>query len=525
MNNPSIEPNTILNQNNANSYKYFRKPFCDTELVFGIVGAVGTDLRSVIDILSDKLKNFYKYDVVIIDVSAEILRKFLTNEEEIRSKKDEFERVSIYMDKGNELRKSYNEGILAMAVADIIQTKRAAAFPSGQDQLQPLSRTAFIIRSIKNKMEIEVLRAIYDNGFYLIGVHEDENQRLEYLNGNKNIPIEDAKALIKRDEDEQQGYGQQTRDAYQQADLFVDNSNKKRATESIDRFIKLVFCEPYTTPTFAEFAMYLAHGVALRSADLSRQVGAVISRDNEVISMGANDCPKFNGGLYWTEYNDEIGYHDEEFGKDYKRGSDSNKDQFKSIAQDVLCKLGYGDINEGIDKLKKTALAELTEYGRVVHAEMEALAMCARNNISCKNADMYVTTFPCHNCAKHIIASGIKKVYYIEAYPKSKALEFYNDSTSKDTKDEGKKVVFVPFFGVGPRRYRELFAMNANPLPNRIRKDKENYGKKFEWTPQNAHARSQMLPTSYIDREVEYAYYYQDAIKIKALKECNGSLT
>ena len=37
---------------------------------------------------------------------------------------------------------------------------------------------------------------------------------------------------------------------------------------------------------------------------------------------------------------------------------------------------------------------------------------------------MYMTTFPCHNCAKHIIASGIINVYYIEPYAESEILEY-----------------------------------------------------------------------------------------------------
>lgn len=85
------------------------------------------------------------------------------------------------------------------------------------------------------------------------------------------------------------------------------------------------------------------------------------------------------------------------------------------------------------------------EYGRVVRAEMEALLMFARNNISCRGATLYATTFQCHNSAKHIIATGILKVTYIEPYPKNKALEFYkNEISDKECKDK------VQFVGVGP---------------------------------------------------------------------------
>ena len=51
--------------------------------------------------------------------------------------------------------------------------------------------------------------------------------------------------------------------------------------------------------------MFMAFASALRSADLSRQIGAVIAHDNEIIATGANDCPKSGGGLYWPEYDSQ----------------------------------------------------------------------------------------------------------------------------------------------------------------------------------------------------------------------------
>lgn len=78
----------------------------------------------------------------------------------------------------------------------------------------------------------------------------------------------------------------------------------------------LIFGCPFTTPTKDEYAMFQAFTAALRSADLSRQVGAVILSENgEVIAVGANDVPCYGGGLYWTGENDH---------RDYDWGIDSN---------------------------------------------------------------------------------------------------------------------------------------------------------------------------------------------------------
>ncbi len=75
---------------------------------------------------------------------------------------------------------------------------------------------------------------------------------------------------------------------------------------------------------------------------------------------------------------------------------------------------------------------------------------------------MYVTTFPCHNCAKHIIAAGIRRVAYLEPYPKSRALnlhreEIFSELTPRNQNRD--QVEFFPFTGVAPRQYAQLFSM------------------------------------------------------------------
>src|SRR5882757_10653799 len=69
--------------------------------------------------------------------------------------------------------------------------------------------------------------------------------------------------------------------------------------------------------------------------------------------------------------------------------------------------------------LANCAVLDLTEFGRVVHAEMCAICDAARLGRSVKGATLFVTTFPCHNCAKHILAAGLDRVVYMEPYPKS----------------------------------------------------------------------------------------------------------
>lgn len=51
-----------------------------------------------------------------------------------------------------------------------------------------------------------------------------------------------------------------------------------------------------------------------------------------------------------------------------------------------------------------------------IHAEMNALLYCAKEGISVKECRIYVTHFPCLNCTKALIQSGIKRIYFKNSY-------------------------------------------------------------------------------------------------------------
>jgi len=153
--------------------------------------------------------------------------------------------------------------------------------------------------------------------------------------------------------------------------------------------------------------------------------------------------------------------------------------------------------------LGQSKISDLTEFGRVVHAEMEAILSCARIGVSTVNASLYCTTFPCHNCAKHIIDAGIERVVYVEPYPKSRALDLHSEAislkTSLDNQSEINRVTFEPFTGVGARRFLDLFSMSLGGGSKLKRKNKQ--GNTVEWTKEGAVARTPLLPKSYLEVE------------------------
>ena len=344
-----------------------------------------------------------------------------------------------------------------------------------------------------------------------MGVHESEERRRSYLTNTLGLTGEHADKLITRDAEESKiKHGQRVNKTFHLADFFVKISNNHdRLRSDVKRMVDLWFGDPFITPTFDEHAMFLAFSVALRSADLSRQVGAVVTKDSQILSAGANDCPKPGGGLYWPIRDPATGsIGDLPRGRDYKRDEgDSNRaEQLRIISQIVQegKKEEYGFDEEKLrELLDQSVIRDLTEYGRVVHAEMEAILSCSRNGLSTVGTALYCTTFPCHNCAKHIVAAGVERVVYVEPYPKSKALGFHDDSitTSEGEASEG-RVLFDAFVGIGPRRFFDLFSMQLGSSYPLIRKDSST-GKARAWRIETAQLRIQMKPVSYLDLEAQ----------------------
>jgi len=365
---------------------------------------------------------------------------------------------------------------------------------------EPLFKTAHMIATLKRPEEVDTLRRIYGPGFFLIGISSTREEREAYLQelGLAGGVIEE---LIETDAKEESEHGQQTRETFYLADVFVSMKEQKI---QIPRFLDLLFGCPKKTPTQDEHGMFVAYAASLSSGDLARQVGAaIVDEHGDVLAVGYNEVPKALGGLYGPEEGSQ---------RDLERGVDSNDLEKLAIARRITEAFGKGEEAEAMSRLRETGFFDITEFGRSVHAEMAALLACARTGRSPRGATLYTTTFPCHNCARHIVASGIRKVVYIEPYAKSKAPTLHDDAISIDHEERG-KIPFQPFIGVGPRRYFDLFSLKLSTGYPIERKRKED-GTLVEWERSNARLRMQLQPTSYLRREL---------LAFKALEELLSS--
>ena len=140
--------------------------------------------------------------------------------------------------------------------------------------------------------------------------------------------------------------------------------------------------------------MDLAAKLALRSHCVKAQVGAVLTKDTRIISLGYNGPP--------------AGPHN--------------------------CDLEWPEVGCARDSKGSCSLA--------LHAEQNAILYAAKNNVSMADATLYVTLSPCISCARVIYTTGIKKVFFKDSYAKFKGIP----------SDEG--VDFLRRFGVEVIEYK-----------------------------------------------------------------------
>ena len=134
---------------------------------------------------------------------------------------------------------------------------------------------------------------------------------------------------------------------------MCSNMNEKRINKQRKEYLN-----------WDEYFMAVAKLSSMRSKDPNTQVGAcIVGKDNKILSIGYNGTPN--------------GFKDESFPWD-REGSPLD-----------------------------------TKYLYVVHAERNAILNFRGNNKELENAKIYVDLFPCNECAKEIIQSGIKEVIYL----------------------------------------------------------------------------------------------------------------
>ena len=144
-------------------------------------------------------------------------------------------------------------------------------------------------------------------------------------------------------------------------------------------------------PDYKKFFKKILKDTEEMSTCARMRVASLIVKDGRIVSTGWNGIPS---------------------GKMHCRDFFYNRD----VTRDML---GYADHHKFSEKNE-------------IHAEQNAIGFAARNGLSAKDSDLYISVSPCVYCAKLIWAAGIKNVYYVKEYDRStEGIEFLSENNIK----------------------------------------------------------------------------------------------
>lgn len=403
------------------------------QLVLGLTGSFGSGCSTLFKVLT---KNFEFKGFRLTDAIEEEWKKRNPGRDVKEATREEKQNI------GNEMRTREPQRNMTLAYI---------AYETAQKAGQ-IGNPFLVFDSIRNTGEVEFFRTAFPN-FYLVAVDCVEEDRWLRVQEGYDRNYDTFKDDDSRDKNEQGIVnGQQVSLCIDEADVLITNNNdpmirtelawKERLSGKTKYYLDLFKQKEPKLPSEQEEYMSMAYCASLVSQCFKRQVGAVVVDDtNRVVSVGFNDNPppvKPCGSEFFDCYREM--YVDEVM--TYikfcpKCGTELSNFKFPYICTNPKCNTNiYRRI------VRDRALSRCS----ALHAEERAIINAGAKNL--RGCTLYVTAFPCFNCARKILDVGIKTVWYAEPYPDSDALNLF----------ERAPIILQKFEGVKARAYFKLFS-------------------------------------------------------------------
>ena len=382
-------------------------------LVIGLTGPVGSGVSTVAEVLG---QNGFKVVKLSAPIKDELLRRegrdpgTPINEQTIPDFRKKLQDI------GNDGRKKSSDYWL--------------------NQIDLPADCDLAIDGIRNYGEVLYLRNKYPQFFFLIALHASkETQWNRVKDGVYHGHYHSFERDLQRDSAEELPEGQQVSICVQQSDyVFVNeddagasNARCKRIFAQLEYDLQLMreadnlaagsFCRP---PTQDEVQMATAFAQSHMSRCLKRKVGAVIvNSKNLPLSVGYNENPL---GMKPCQMEFQDCFKDGDMHKKLEKMRDICCPRCGTAIPDMQppWKCPNTDCGENLKLLFFPS--RNMELCTAIHAEERAIRSLGDRNAEC--GILYVTTYPCFQCARHIVDAGIKRVVYVEAYPVSESEGF-----------------------------------------------------------------------------------------------------
>ncbi|ELW8204822.1 deoxycytidylate deaminase [Yersinia enterocolitica] len=298
-------------------------------------------------------------------------------------------------------------------------------------------RAYIVIDAIRNPYEAKFFKDRYA-AFHLVSINAPDEHRTRYLQKLHKFSAEQ----IKKIDDEESGKGDSeykhltnpnVKKCIEISDIHLfnpkneyDNNNVLKA--QIAWYIALMQHPGLISPTSMERVMQVAYTVKLNSGCISRQVGAVVTdNDNSIKSVGWNDVAKGQipcamrsiDGLI-NDFHSETYSHYERNNEKFREKAREFYETFKPLIQQSTSFKGrnisycFKDIHNSIDNKNKNNQV----HTRALHAEENAfLQLVKYGGTGIVGGKLYTTASPCELCAKKAYQLGISEVIFIDPYP------------------------------------------------------------------------------------------------------------
>lgn len=283
------------------------------------------------------------------------------------------------------------------------------------------------IDAIRNQYEAMFFKDKY-KAFHLMAVSTedtDRKQRLKELNTEELINLDKIEYAQKMQQSQEIFYHQNIQGCLEYADIHIYNPNVTNRkyyllTEQIVKYVALMLHPGLITPTSIERCMQLAYNAKFNSGCLSRQVGAVVTRDDYSIqAIGWNDVPKGQISCNLRDVGTFCKNKDKETYSQYEIENPEFNQALNRINKETAGKTDgrcmpycFKDVYNGLKRDKNQV------YTRSLHAEENAFLQISKyGGTHVKDGYLFCTASPCELCAKKAYQLGIKCIYYIDPYP------------------------------------------------------------------------------------------------------------
>lgn len=298
--------------------------------------------------------------------------------------------------------------------------------------IRKLHKRAFIvIDAIRNPFEAKFFRERY-SAFYLISINAPDDDRKSYLQNVHKFSVDEFDQLEKRESgkttvNDADFISQNVQRCIEISDIHIFNPRNELENNNVLKaqlawYFSLMLHPGLTTPTALERVMQIAYTAKSNSGCISRQVGAVVTdQNNSIKAVGWNDVAKGQVPCALRSLPGLLNDFDAITYSEYER----NNKEFRNTARKELIKLTDKDGTAGknlsycFKDLKNSIdLKGNQVHTRSLHAEENAFLQLAKyGSAAIEGGKLFTTASPCELCAKKAYQLGIKEIVYIDPYP------------------------------------------------------------------------------------------------------------